>query len=513
MSSRNMKLKFWGLAFFLWLGLLSPGYAAGSPTDPKVLHLLNRLSFGPRPGDVARVESIGIEQYIQEQLSPQSILEPLVLTNQLDNLETLHESPSDVYKQYNSPQVLPDWQLNPRQSQTVRNQMSDLAVQQADRARLLRAIESRRQLQEVMVDFWYSHFNVFADKGLDRIWLGNYEETAIRPLALGRFRDLLGANAHHPAMQFYLDNWQNRGSNNPRSRGKLQGLNENYARELMELHTLGVDGGYTQQDVIALARIFTGWGICRPTQQAADSGFCFNPKQHDMGDKVFLGTRIKGSGMAEGEQALDMLARSPATAHHISYELAQYFVTDQPPADLVNRLQDSYLKTDGDIRTVLNTLFHSPEFWDAKNYNAKFKTPYQYVVSAIRATDLPVDNFTPLTGMLQQLGMPLYGCVTPDGYKNTEATWLNPDAITRRLSFATVLASGRLPLAGGKSYSGGLMTDKVMSRPSQDSPVDPLLLATTLGDNFSQQTETAIAASPPQLRAALILGSPEFMHR
>ena len=346
-----------------------------------------------------------------------------------------------------------------------------------------------------MVDFWYNHFNVFADKGLDRLWLGNYEETAIRPLALGRFRDLLEANAHHPAMQFYLDNWQNRGSNNPRNRGKLQGLNENYARELMELHTLGVDGGYTQQDVIALARIFTGWGICRPNQQATDSGFCFNPKQHDMGNKVFLGTRIKGSGMAEGEQALDILARSPATAHHIGYELAQYFVTDQPPADLVNRLQDSYLKTDGDIRTVLNTLFHSPEFWDANSYNAKFKTPYQYVISALRATDLPVDNFTPLTGMLQQLGMPLYGCVTPDGYKNTEATWLNPDAITRRLSFATVLASGRLPLVEPrKSHSGGLLPNKVMNRPSQDSPVDPLMLATTLGNNFSSRLKRR---SPP----------------
>jgi len=265
----------------------------------------------------------------------------------------------------------------------------------------------------------------------------------------------------------------------------------------MELHTLGVDGGYTQQDVTALARIFTGWGFRRYTQQAdVMYGVNFDPKRHDFSDKVFLGHTIKGSGIGEGEQALDILASSPATAHHISYELAQYFVADQPPSALVERLAQRFLATDGDIRQVLNTLFHTPEFQDPKNYGTKFKTPYQYVVSALRATGVEVNNFRPISGALQQLGMPLYGCLTPDGYKNTQSAWLNPDAMTRRLSFATALASGRMPL----------------NTLSKSQPVDALRLANTLENDFSAQTQSAIVASPPQLRATLILGSPEFMH-
>ncbi len=328
-------------------------------------------------------------------------------------------------------------------------------MEQAVQARLWRAVESPRQLQEVMVDFWYNHFNVFAAKGLDHLWVGAYEEQAIRPYALGRFRDLLGATAHHPAMLFYLDNWQNTAPNSPGVRGKQQGLNENYARELMELHTLGVDGGYTQEDVIALARILTGWGLGRPRGRDINKGgFFFDPKRHDFSDKVFLGQTIHGSGVAEGEEALDILARNPATARHISFELAQYFVADEPPSALVERLRKRFLDTDGDIRAVLDTLFHSPEFWDQKYYGNKFKTPYQYVVSAVRATDMKVVNVRPLYGMLMQLGMPLYGCLTPDGYKNTRDAWLNPDAMTRRIGFATALASGRLPLGQPVKESG-----------------------------------------------------------
>ncbi len=503
-----MKLKYWGLSFFLCLGLLNPALAADTPKDPKVLHLLNRLTFGPRPGDIQKVESLGIDRYIQEQLSPQSPLDPLLVSYQLAQSPTLHQNPIDILKQYNSPATeLPTQQgqkPNQQAIQQARNELSRQAMQQALQSRLVRAAYNPQQLQEVMVDFWYNHFNVYSDKGLDRIWIGVYEEQALRPYALGRFRDLLGATAHHPAMLFYLDNSQNR----------VKGLNENYARELMELHTLGVDGGYTQQDVIALAHILTGWSFCRPGQKAdTDYGFCFNKQQHDFGDKVFLGQTIKGSGIGEGEQALDILARHPATARHISYQLAQYFVADQPPPSLVNHLAQRFQETDGDIRAVLSTLFHSSEFWDQKNYNAKFKTPYQYIVSALRATDTPITNFTPISDMLQQLGMPLFGCLTPDGYKNTEDIWLNPDAMTRRLSFATLLANGSLPL-GGMLGNKDLMPNQVLNNHStQSNPVDALQLATTVGNSFSQQTETTLSTSPPQLRAALILGSPEFMRR
>ncbi|WP_338038495.1 DUF1800 domain-containing protein [Neosynechococcus sphagnicola] len=400
-----------------------------------------------------------------------------------------------------------------------------ILVEQSAQSRLLRASESPRQLQEVMVDFWFNHFNVFANKGLTRLWVGSYEASVIRPQSLGNFRQLLGATARHPAMLFYLDNWLNTAPDSPGARGRLKGLNENYARELMELHTLGVNGGYTQQDVVTLARILTGWGLCqdfgRQLAAIADpSGFCFDSRRHDFSDKVFLGQRIKGSGIAEGEQALDILARSPATAHHLSYQLAQYFVADQPPAALVDRLAQRFIDTHGNIQAVLNTLFHSPEFWDTKYYNAKFKTPYQYVVSALRATDVSVQNLRPILGTLQQLGMPLYGCQTPDGYKNTQAAWLNPDAMTRRLSFATALASGRLPLNQVPVNPDTPLLPTPTMPPAMGVPspqsgqtIDPQQLRITLGNPFTTQTQAAIANSPASLRAALMLGSPEFMRR
>ncbi|WP_315788160.1 DUF1800 domain-containing protein [Fischerella sp. JS2] len=495
-----VKPKYLVVSLFILLGGIYPSDAVSTPPDPKILHVINRLSFGPRPGDVAKVKTLGIENYIKSQLSPDSIPEPQSLTNQLSQLETLNMSPVELYREY-----APVFKAQQPAQQALHGKVR-LVIQQAVQARLLRATQSPRQLQEVMVDFWYNHFNVYAGKGLDRLWIGVYEQEAIRPYVLGSFRDLLEATARHPAMLFYLDNWQNTAPGSPGARGRFQGINENYARELMELHTLGVDGGYTQQDVVALARILTGWGFRRDRQTSTGSGFYFDPKRHDFSDKVFLGHTIKGSGEAEVEQALDILARSPATAHHISYQLAQYFVSDRPPETLVKRLQERFLATNGNIREVLNTLFHSPEFWDTSNFNTKFKTPYQYVVSGIRATGIKVENFTPLANTLKQLGMPLYGCQTPDGYKNTQEAWLNPDAMTRRLNFATALASGRLRLAMPLNPTKN-------NQLSRNQPVDALQLANTLGNSFSKKTQTAIASSPPQLRAALILGSPEFMYR
>ncbi|AFY44731.1 DUF1800 domain-containing protein [Nostoc sp. PCC 7107] len=495
----TVKPRYLVLLLFILLVGSNPIYAATKPVDPKILHLINRLSFGAKPGDLQKVQSLGVESYIKQQLSPNSISEPPSLTRQLSQLDTLRLNTVEV-REYlkNSPQATPE-------EKKAQQRKGNKILPEAVKARLLRATSSNRQLQEVMVDFWYNHFNVYGGKGNARYWTSAYEQEAIRPYVFGRFRDLLGATAHHPAMLVYLDNAQNKGSGR---RGVTPRVNENYARELMELHTLGADGGYTQQDVIALARIFTGWGIARPNQQTnGKSLFYFEPKFHDPSDKVFLGRTIKASGEAEGETALDILARSPATAHHISYQLAQYFVSDRPPTSLVNRLTQRFLKTDGNIRAVLETLFQSPEFWDKKYFNAKFKTPLQYTVSAVRATGLEVNNTLPLSRNLEQLEMPLYGCRTPDGYKNTQDVWLNPEAMNRRLSFATALGGGRVPLLGTVNNAP---KSKSINR---IQPLDATQLINTLGNSLSPKTQSAIASSPPELKAALVLGSPEFMRR
>jgi uncharacterized protein (DUF1800 family) len=525
------------ILFWLLAGTWAP--AAQIPADQRPIHVLNRLAFGPRPGDLERVREVGVERYIQEQLHPESIPIPAALQSELGLLETLRMTPVQLFIAYRPFQpgskrageeagaTKPD----PDQLKAARKR-ARLVMEQAAQARLSRAIEDPRQLQQVMVDFWFNHFNVFAGKGLDRLWAGAYEQEAIRPFAMGRFRDLLEATAKHPAMLFYLDNWLNTGPGTPGAHGKFEGLNENYARELMELHTLGVDGGYTQHDVTELARIFTGWGLVNrgggrkiglwrwlhgPDGEggAAGSGFYFDPSRHDFGAKVFLGHTIEGSGMHEGEQALDILASSPATAHHIAYELAQYFVADDPPPALVRRLAATFAESDGNIRAVLSALFHSPEFWDRKYYANRFKTPYQFVVSAVRATGVSPQNYRPLLGTLAQLGEPLYGCQTPDGYKVTQAAWLNPDAMMRRLGFATALGTGHLPLAApmfdAAPGDGAEMPAIAPSRGASIKPPDPYELAAAVGNSFTHQTAATVREAAPQLRAPLILGSPEFM--
>lgn len=474
--------------------------------NSKILHIINRLSLGATPGDIEKVREIGIDKYIQQQLTPESIPEPQSLKNKLSQLQTLRLTPSQLYSQYSIsrlPKPTPEIKKQRRKKER-------LIRQQAVKARLLRATESPRQLQEVMVDFWYNHFNVYQNKGQTRLWMGAYEEQAIRPHVFGKFRDLLDATARHPAMLFYLDNWQNTAPNN-RPKGRFKGLNENYARELMELHTLGVDGGYTQEDVINLAKIFTGWGFRRPGPKLENGyDFYFNDKRHDFTDKVFLSKEIKGSGIAEGEQALDILAKHPATARHISYKLVQYFVADKPPKTLVDKLSKRYLATDGDIRSVLETLFKSPEFWDTKYYNAKFKTPYQYVISSIRATDTPIQDFPRINSILYRMGMPLYGNQSPDGYKNTQEAWLNPNGINWRLSFANTIGRGGLRNRN-RNTNTNTNNKKQPRRPNK--PIDDTELTNTLGNNFSTKTQEVINTSPPKQRAVIILGSPEFMYR
>ncbi len=516
------------LFFLLTFGGFKPvANAAAMPPDQREIHVLNRLAFGPSPSDMEHIRSVGVERYIEEQLSPESIPLPENLVNELNALLTLHLSPAELFVEYGPPSYRA--QKGDQKAIQSARRRANVIVDQTVQARLLRAVESPRQLQEVMVNFWFNHFNVFAQKGLDHLWIGSYEEGAIRPYALGRFRDLLGATAKDPAMLFYLDNWQNTAPDSPGARGNFKGLNENYARELMELHTLGVDGGYAQQDVITLARILTGWGFRRPGQpQAARVAlnpenvsnvnvFYFDPNRHDFSTKVFLGHTIKGSGVEEGEEALDILAQHPSTARHLSYELAQYFVSDNPPKPLVDRLAREYLATRGDIRSVLKVLFHSREFWDKQYFGKKFKTPYEFVISAMRATGTPVTNTRPLYGMMAQLGMPLYMCQTPDGYKNTQEAWLNPNAMSQRINFAMAVASGRLPVnqppANSMAQMGEAKTTAANNQMARVEPVDATSLIRVVGPVLSAETKAAVENSRPAFQAPLILGSPGFMHR
>jgi uncharacterized protein (DUF1800 family) len=501
---------------------LSAVQAADLSAEQRALHVLNRLGYGPKPGDVRAVLDVGVASYIEAQLHPETISLPTSYAQRLDALNAQSLSAGASLAELNAARKAA--KQDDEAGKQQRREAFRRVTEQTAAERLEQAIDSPRQLDEVMVDFWFNHFNVFAGKGLDRALVESYEREAIRPYALGRFRDLLGATARHPAMLFYLDNWLSVApdyqpgamrKNGPAA--KASGLNENYARELMELHTLGVDGGYTQQDVTELARMLTGWTFNPRAMERGEAGFRFDMRRHDHGDKIWLGHHIASAGQDEGERALDILASHPATARHISYELAQYFVADQPPPALVDRLARRFLDTRGDIRAVLRTLFDSPEFWAPANVGSKFKTPYQYVVSAVRAGDLNVVNVRPLLGALSQLGMPLYGCQTPDGYKNTEQAWLNPDALTRRINFATMLASGRVPLDRLPDTEEGVRMNKQsvhMERASDGRAAAALnagRLLDTLGSSISNHTRDAIAASPPALRAALVLGSPDFM--
>lgn len=516
------------VAVSLVLSVGSAVAASDMRSDERALHVLNRLGYGPRPGDIEAVSRLGVERYIEMQLHPESIPLPDNLSARLSNLPAIGMSAGYALSQFQMAQqaakaAAVNGNENAKESakDVRRDNAQRMAVQTAE-ARLMRAIESPRQLEEVMVDFWFNHFNVFAGKGFDRALVASYERDAIRPYALGHFRDLLSATAKHPAMLFYLDNWISVApgfQGDPRrvqpAAVKVSGLNENYAREVMELHTLGVDGGYSQKDVTELARMLTGWTFVPREMIRTGDTFQFEPRRHDNGDKEWLGRHVSSNGRSEGEFALDVLAEHPATARHISFQLAQYFVADKPSPELVNRLAHRFSETHGDIRAVLATLFASPEFWNRSSVGSKFKTPYQYVVSSARAANLTVTNVKPLLGTLAQLGMPLYGCQTPDGYKNTEEAWLNPDALSRRIGFATVLASGRLPLAKPDDApdDAAAMTDA--TRANKDRwmvpPVDAAQLETTLGTSVSTRTRDAVATAQPALRAALLLGSPDFM--
>jgi uncharacterized protein (DUF1800 family) len=441
--------------------------------------------------------------------------------------------------------------MNPKQRETLQALSNPQKVigDELVQAKLLRAIYSDRQLEEVMTDFWFNHFNVFMGKGADHYLVSSYERDAIRPHALGKFEDLLVATAKSPAILFYLDNWLSVGPDSDIARGiskdrrlygrtrhrfppnarpvkgkgkRKSGLNENYGRELLELHTLGVNGGYTQQDVTEVARVLTGWTI-EPPQKGGS--FKFEDRMHEPGNKIVLGHKIKQHGEKEGMEVLRILARHPSTAHFICSKLAMRFVSDDPPTTLVDRMAETFRKKDGEIREVLKTMFTSREFWSTDAYRAKVKTPLEFVVSAVRATGGEVTDALPLARQLNTLGMPLYGMQPPTGYSMKSDAWVSTSALLGRMNFSIALMSGKIK--GVQIDSERLLQGAASDSQRALATLEISLLA---GD-VSRQTHDAIMKqldSPQQQPrqsdkpgttsnmatiAGLILGSPEFQRR
>ena len=494
----NRKIQQFGLTlviiciFCIWLIKITEAKSELSQSIQR--HTLERISFGVNSKQIKQVEKQGIEAYLQSQLNPKSNAESSQLNNYLTSITSHNNQPLEAHQNlFTNNQKLKNLNLPVEQQIAIKNKNRKLLIQSrqaAMDAHLARSIYSPNQLEEVMVDFWFNHFNVFAGKGPVAFWVDDYENQ-IRANALGKFRDLLQITASHPAMLIYLDNNQSRVTTNPKTKKVVRKINENYARELLELHTLGIDGGYTQADIVALARIFTGWGVDLKDKNKDRSGFFFNQNRHDRGTKNFLGHTIENNGMAEGKKALDILATHPATARHISYKLAQYFVSDRPPASLVDKLAEKFTETDGEIKVMLNTLLHSSEFNDSQYYGQKFKTPYQFIISLIRMAEIEQVDLQRVRGMLSHLSMPVYMCNPPTGYKNTQSAWLNSQGMLQRIRFATAIANGRLNRA---------------------DPVDYQQLKTNLR-GLSSHTQETVARTPPRLRSALMLGSPEAMYR
>jgi uncharacterized protein (DUF1800 family) len=568
--------------------------------------MLNRFTFGPRPGDVEAVVKMGPDAWFEQQLNPDSIPDP-ALDKRLADYPSLYLPPNELLVQFPSNQIIrqitegkrpqpPDPVLDAayevlltkysrrqaeQKAQQDQNQpemtpeMSDdqkaarrkqqqpaaavladevLAFPKGERiqglvkmpvdqritltefvpdpqrslllndftprekelfnlmaggpdglrvidgelqqAKVLRAILSERQLQEVMTDFWYNHFNVDIRKEATQWYTPTYERDAIRAHALGRFRDLLLATAQHPAMLFYLDNWSSIGPDSfaagrPNQKKQQRGLNENYGREVMELHTVGVNGGYSQADVTNLAKILTGWTIDQPQQ---GGGFVFDPRKHEPGAKQWFGQKVSEDGYVEGQRALEWLAAQPQTAHFISYKMAQRFVADDPPEELVDRMAKTYLSTDGDIKEVLRTMVHSPEFNSQKYYRVKVKTPLEFVASVFRATDTNPSNPGALVGFIGRMGEPLYQMQPPTGYSTTADHWMNSAALVDRLNFSLQFANSKV--GGIKFDAPRLLAEGLLAR-TATAP------ASLHGASRTQSVALTSAALPSGLEEAL----------
>jgi uncharacterized protein (DUF1800 family) len=619
-------------------------------------HALDRLTFGPRPGDVERVEKMGVERWIDQQLHPERIddaalgaklnalpamrlstdelirryppapiirqvdagrigmpsdpVERAIYANELANFRQRKDDKllqtsvagqaseggkvqmapgasatgSSVNQNMNVASLLqmPATQrgsavlamqpgtvrpmiqgmTGPQRQQLVAGMTPEqkevllalvapnrVVTEELQEEKLMRAAYSERQLEEVMTNFWSNHFNIYLRKNGEMPWyLADYERNVIRPHAMGKFEDLLVAVAHSPAMLIYLDNQQSigphsvaamRAGTNPRQKKSSPGLNENYAREVMELHTLGVNGGYTQQDVTEVAKVLTGWGT---ESKQEGYGFEFNSRRHEPGDKVVLGRTIQENGEAEGMEVLHILATSPATARFLSTKLAMEFVSDAPPKPLIDRMTKTYLKSHGDIREVLSTMLHSREFWSRNAYRAKLKTPLEFVVSSLRATDADVENATALAAALDRLGMPLYGVQQPNGYSLKADPWLGAEALLARMNFALALTANRVPGVSVAIPEGAAQateqnelqleetlldgrvaphTHDVVLQEMESTQTTPVTVAsfskgqTGKGthDPFAPKMRGNVPMNQSMLAAALLLGSPDFQRR
>jgi uncharacterized protein (DUF1800 family) len=538
-------------------------------SDATLLHVLNRLTFGPRPGDLERMRAQGLEAWIDAQLQPRSIAEP-ALDRRLAALPTLGYSTTELLEKYELPPQVKREVLTRLQEQgespedvspemrrqlyrELRNTLPQLegpprrVLEELQAAKLLRAVYAERQLEEVLVDFWINHFNVYAQKGPVKLLLPEYER-AIRAHALGRFEDLLGVTAESPAMLFYLDNWLSvdpaaaeqlkarveqamrggrrgafarrggRGAAAPEAEASLRealsrrsGLNENYARELLELHTLGVDGGYTQQDVREVARVFTGWTIRGLRQD--HPAFAFDARVHDHGDKHVLGRRIEAGGVEEGRAVLHLVATHPSTARFLAYKLARRLVADTPPEALVERAGAVFLATQGDIRQVVRTIATAPEFLAPEAQGAKVKTPLEFVASALRASAADVRDARELNRRLAEMGMPLYLQQPPTGYKDTADAWVSTSGLVARLNFALDLAAGRLRGVRVSATALGLDLQSLEGTALAEALATKLVPA-GLGETTraTLESEAASGRDAPKV-AGLILGSPEFQKR
>jgi uncharacterized protein (DUF1800 family) len=586
--------------------------------DEAILHALNRLSYGPRPGDVERVRQVGLAKWIDSQLKPAS-LDDKPLEVRLENLPTLRLSATALIRDYPQPKQAakqaaaaqmraaaagpareaqagpaegsPGMPKTPAPGENDAARSGDAPspmkqpsansatpgagkraalgidpnavprpiaddskrpariVEELAMAKMTRAIYSDRQLQQVMDDFWFNHFNVFAGKGEDRYYLTSYERDVIAPHALGKFKDLVTATAKSPAMLFYLDNFMSadplaaqrlaeqraarrqtrrrsgRSPENPQATKKKQGrgLNENYGRELMELHTLGVDGGYTQKDVSEVARSFTGWTIEKPRENPQ---FKFDERIHDPDPKMVLGKKIHAGGMKDGEQVIELLARHPSTARFISTKLARRFVSDHPPPALVARMADTFRKTDGDIREVLGAMIYSPEFWSRNAYRAKIKTPFEFVASTVRALGTDVDTAMPLVQWVSRIGEPLYQCQPPTGYSDRAEAWVNAGALLNRLNFSLALAGNKV--RGSRTDAAALLgpsstadSKAILDRAvqlflgGQAGPATIETLKKQLDDPQVIQARLDDPAKSADLGVitGLVLGAPEFQRR
>jgi uncharacterized protein (DUF1800 family) len=521
--------------------------------EQAILHALNRLGFGPRPGQVEQIEKTGLENWIQSQLHPENIPDPVV-DARIAQFPTMQLSAAALLDQY-PPQDIAAKRLGMKVDEYQKH-LQDLAkqpggtsslpfkdqneiVNELMEAKIVRAVYTERQLGEQLSDFWFNHFNVFVYKDLDRWYLIPYERDSIRPHALGKFRDLLEATAKSPAMLFYLDNSSSADPQafdrlkqhpvRPRPGEKLpplggrHGLNENYGRELMELHTLGVDGGYKQQDVIEVARAFTGWTIESPRENPA---FYFDERIHDPDPKRVLGKKIKAGGIKDGEQVLDLLVKDKHTAHHIALQLAEHFVSDDPPPALVGRMAKAFEKSKGDIRAVMTAMIYSPEFWSRAAFRAKVKTPFELVASTARALGADVDQPMQLAQWVSRIGEPLYQCLTPNGYSDKAATWISTGALLNRMNFAVALTSNKVrgaqvdinSLVGADVGTNSKLAlqrveTEFLARQVSDSThttlekemAEPRILGAKLDDPVTQVNVGLITG--------LVLGSPEFQKR